>query len=147
MAYCTRQDIGREIGATDLAQTTDDVNGTTPDDTIINDKIAESTITINDYLRSRYALPITDTETLATLRAFCTTLTACKLYDRRLKMKMPEALLKTQEGVMKELEKIQQGRRKLSAQGAGEHGKRPGFYRSNATARCEVFSEERLSQY
>ena len=147
MPYCTATKVEAEMTTATLAQATDDVNGAVVNTAIVDEKIAEASSDIDDYLRERYALPVVDTETLKTLRSFCVTLSIYKLYDRRLKTKMPESLVRSRDMVMKELEKIQAGKRTLSALGAGENGKRPGFFRSNASKRCEVFSAERLSQY
>lgn len=147
--YCTLADIEAEMTAATLAQATDDTAGKVIIAAIVQEKIAESSADIDDYLRERYALPVssTETETLRTLKAFCITLTTFKLYDRRLRTKMPEALIKARDMVMRELEKIQNGKRTLSAQGAGKDGKRPSFFRSNGSRRCEEFSQELLSQY
>jgi phage gp36-like protein len=117
--YCTTADVVQEMSERLVAQSSDDVNGTSVNVAVVEDLIQKSTNDIDDYLRGRYALPIDilQTATLSTLRQFCTTLTICRLYARRLNGK--------------KLVKIQRGERILAASGAGEGAGRPGFYRSN----------------
>lgn len=124
--YCTVADIQQEIPAKELAQITNDGDGSTIDVSVVETAIVEATALIDTYLITRYPLPLS--EVPIAIRAYCRKLVKVELFRRRPKGRDPEELRLIRREVIMELEKLQAGTTTLDV---GTPETRPGFYVSN----------------
>lgn len=61
MTYATQTDLTERFGATELAQRTDRVNGTTIDTVVLGRALDDADSEIDGYLATRYSLPLPST--------------------------------------------------------------------------------------
>jgi phage gp36-like protein len=61
MTYATQTDLSDRFGATELAQRTNRVDGTTIDTVVLGRALADADAEIDGYLATRYTLPLAST--------------------------------------------------------------------------------------
>ena len=81
----------------------------------IDEDIALCEAEVNSFLRGRYVMPISDTDTKVLLRKYTRELLLEQAYLRQEGAEVPEDVTKRVEGVRSVLEKIANGKRRLGA--------------------------------
>ncbi|MRR56959.1 MAG: DUF1320 domain-containing protein [Deltaproteobacteria bacterium] len=141
MAYCTLADI--EAPNEDLIELTDDTDTGAVDQANVDKAIAHADELIDGYLRGRYTLPLDPVPGL--IRTLAAVITLRRLYGRRPRLKIPEALADDYKNALKLLENIQKGLVTLGAATPGEE--LPTDAVSQVKAPARIFTDELLETY
>lgn len=152
--YSSLSDIEKDIDRDLIIQLTNDENRSVedisfsdPSDPVIgriNEAISDADDEINGYLRSLYSLPL---ETVPKrIKKLSKGIAIYNIYKRRHRLDMPQSLIDDYKNMVRELEKMQQGKIQLeiemmtSVEGSGN-------LRSNKSSSDRIFSKDKLSSY
>lgn len=105
MAYSDKDDILLQIPEEDLAELTDDTDGSTVDDAIVDAMIAKADNQINSYCRGKNTLPF-DTDETPRVKDWSVSLAIWNLYKRRVDLAMPDAIETDHDDVITELKGV-----------------------------------------
>lgn len=108
--YCDIDDLLERLPEADLAQLTNDVDGTTIDEDKANAAIAKADETINGYLRGVLTLPLAQVPEI--LRHAGVALSIFNLYSRRMLSSgdgLPPVVTQERAAAIQDLERIQRG--------------------------------------
>lgn len=137
MAYAEKADIEKQVSSTTLAQLTDDTAGKTTDSKKISQAIENADETINSYLQSRYAVPLSEVPKF--IKSLSVDIAIFNLYSRRPEGEMPETVSIRYKNAIKFLESISAG--KLSAGGImGKKLLEAQRYETNKAKEHRIFS-------
>jgi phage gp36-like protein len=146
MSYCTLTDIEAVIQEADLIQLTDDGGLGVLDQAKVDAAIASAGDLIDGYLRGKYTLPIASVP--ETLKTIAVDISLYRLYERRLKLSMPESIQLSYKNAVALLAQIQQGKFSLGVAAAATPGHGPaGEISSNKTDASRVFTPDVLDQF
>lgn len=137
MPYCTKADIIKVLPEADLAQLTDDTNGTTVDDDIVTAQITKADNQINTYCRGKNDLPF-NTTTTPRVNDWSITLSIWNLYKRRVDLEMPEPVRVDHDDVITELKGVRDG--KILVNDPDSHANQATFYKGNGEDKPTLFS-------
>ncbi len=104
--YCTVQDIETAISATQLAQLSDDADGSVVDEAVVESIIRTNSDIIDDYLRGRYSLPLRNNHSV--IKQTCVDMVRYELCKRRTGV-LTESERKEYEISIKTLTNLQRG--------------------------------------
>lgn len=104
MTYAVKADLQKEIGDAELAQLTDRVNGTTIDDSVLNEALARADAEIDSYLATRYVLPFSSVP--VRLKGIAMDVTRYYLFDAR----APEIVVERYKAAVAWLKDVAAGR-------------------------------------
>ena len=148
MPYCNIEEIKNVIPEKELINLTVDVPTaqSVVDESRLNSVISFGDEVIDGYLRSRYALPLSQTPQL--IKSISVDIAVYRLYLRR-PQKMNETIENSYKNAIKLLEQIQKGLICLDIENAGSNETpiKTGFYRTNKTKADRVFSKEALKGF
>jgi phage gp36-like protein len=146
MTYCSISDIQNDIPAVELAALTDDTDGDTVNEAIVNSAIVYADTIIDGYLRSRYSLPLEEVPTL--LKTFSVDLVKHRLYSRRM-TEMPDSVKDSYKNTIKMLESIQAGKLTLGiiADSTDDQLTKTNKFITNKTTSDKVFSVDVLNGF
>jgi len=136
VAYSTQADIEKRIPAANVAQLTDDTNGTVTDAAVVTEAIALADALINSYLRGKHDVPLAIVPDL--VREWSVSLSIYNLYKRRLNLAIPETLSVDYKDTLKNLGLVRDN--KLMIDDAGSIANTAGFYKSNTSKQDEIFT-------
>jgi phage gp36-like protein len=140
MAYCTLANIIADaVPEKIIAQCSNDTDPNTVDATIVSNLIAEADEFIDDYLRDRYTLPLTNSH--ETIKRLSITITSYNLQRRR--GKVPELWQKSYDDAKATLLQLQQGKITLD-EGTTSADRPP---KLSVSARTQVFSDTILQAF
>jgi len=140
MAYCTLADIIADaVPEKIVAQCSNDTDPNTVDTTIVNNLIAEADEFIDDYLRDRYTLPLSNSH--ETIKRLSITITAYNLQRRR--GKVPELWQKSYDDAKATLLQLQQGKLTLD-EGTSSSDRPP---KISVSTKTQVFSDTVLGAF
>ena len=104
MAYCTQADIELEIPAAEVAQLSDDTNGTSTNSAIVTRAIANADTTINRYLRGKQTVVFSTVPD--SVRHWSVGLSIYNLYKRRIDLTIPDTITEEKEQIIDELKEV-----------------------------------------
>ena len=107
MAYCTIDDIEKQLSSATLIQLTSDNEQEEVNRTIVEEAIIYSSALIDGYLRGRYTLPL-DTR-FPLLRILAIDISIYRLYSRRVWDNIPDAIENAYNNAISTLRDIQKG--------------------------------------
>jgi len=143
--YCVLSDILSAVPDSEIARLTDDVQGKTINEDIVNDSITKADELINGYLRSRYDVPLTTPPAL--VKDLSVDLAIYFLYQRRFRTKMPEGMDNQYKAAIKTLEQTQKGFINLGVEANAQEGGQVGTYRTNKTSSSRLFNKDLLNRF
>lgn len=109
MAYSVEADIEKQLPSKDLAELTDDTNGTVIDSAIVTAMIAKADNQINSYCRGKNDLPFNTANTPRVLD-WSVGLAIWNLYKRRVDLSIPEAIETDHDDIIVELKGVRDGK-------------------------------------
>ncbi len=130
MAYCTKDDLLKQISDEILIQLTDDYDAGVVDDSIVADHIASADAEIDGYCGLRYTLPFSPVPTI--IKKLSVDITIYNLYGRR--ETVPESRSKDYDNAVKLLQNVAKGLVTLGADAPVE----------TSTDTVKVSSEDRV---
>ncbi|MCA0447639.1 MAG: DUF1320 domain-containing protein [Bacteroidetes bacterium] len=140
MAYTTQTDIEVLIPPDKLLELADDDNDGDVDAGILNPIIADVDGLIDGFCQAKYTVPFITVP--AIIKSISKDLTCFRLYQRKVLVETPEAVLSLQKNAMKLLEKIASGELAL-----GVTVPDTGVIRTNKTSDDRTFPKSVLDQY
>jgi phage gp36-like protein len=144
MPYCTLDDIKKSIPEANIVQLTDDTGTEVIDQTNVDKAISVADSIIDGYMRGRYSIPLSTVPEL--IKTIAIDIAIYKLYERRLKLEMPEAMMARYKNALKMLEQIQKGLIKLGIE-SPETGPGQGHYKTNKTTDDRLFNKSLLERF
>jgi phage gp36-like protein len=139
MAYCTLADIKQAITEKIAAQCSNDDDPTSVNETVVGDLILKADEFIDDYLRDRYTLPLSNTH--KTINELSIIITSFLLQARR--GKVPEFWQKRYDDAKATLLQLQQGKITLD-EGTTSADRPP---KLSVSTRTQVFTDSILGAY
>lgn len=139
MAYCTVANIKEAITEKIAAQCSNDSDPNTVDETIVNSLITEADEFIDDFLRDRYTLPLSNSH--ETIKRLSVTITSYNLQSRR--GRVPELWQKRYDDAKATLLQLQQG--KLSLDEGKTSADRPP--KISVSAKTQIFTDTYLGYF
>ena len=136
MAYSVQADILKRIPSEDVAQMTDDVNGTSINTDNLTEAIALADALINSYLRGKHTTPLSTVPPL--VREWSVTLSIYNLYQRRIDLGIPDNIEVGYDNVIKQLGLVRDN--KLMIDDAGSKANTAGYYKSKSTSSTRMFT-------
>lgn len=106
--YCSTVDINAAIPADDLVELTDDSHLGIADQVVIDQAIADAGELVDGFLRGRYTVPLDPVPGL--LKTVATDITVWRIYSRRVRLTLPEAIDARYKNALKLLDQIQAGK-------------------------------------
>lgn len=141
--YCTLTDITGAIPADDLIELTDDASTGAVNQAVIDLAIADAGELLDGYLRGRYSLPLVPAPGL--LKTLAVDVAVWRIYSRRVRLALPEAIDARYKNAIKLLEQIQSGKINL---GIGAIvTPQPASSGPQFSAPDRVFTRDTLSDY
>jgi phage gp36-like protein len=144
MPYCTFNDIKDQIPEANIIQLTDDEGFGVVNQARVDKAISTADSIIDGYLRGRYSLPLSTVPEL--IKTIAIDIAIFKLYERRLELEMPEAMMARYKNALKMLEQIQKGLIKLGIE-SPDTGPGQGHYKTNKTAGDRLFNKSLLERF
>jgi len=145
MDYCTRADIEAELTEAELIQLTDDmVPPVRVNSAVVTKAIADAGALIDGFL-GRYQLPLTVVPVL--VRNLAVDIAVYRLFVRRKKRGVPEAVKDAYADAMKRLEKIQTGAVSIGVTQAGDSAPAATDSGAQVIAAASVFGPETLEDF
>jgi len=152
VAYCTREDIEKDLPKADLIQLTDDEGAVTGEDDSdetqvelrVSEAIAKGDAVIDGYLRSRnVTLPLTSVPKL--INTLSVDLAIWGLYKRRISQEMPQTIADRYKNAINLLQQIQAG--KLGWGDGTTAPAVPAEYRTDMQKRDRLFPKRVLDKF
>ena len=145
MNYSSLSDILSTLSESEIARLTDDAQGKTVNQDIVNEAITKGDEFLNGYLRSRYSLPLSTVPAL--VKDISVELAIYNLFLRRYRTKMPESADSQYKATIKTLEQIQKGFINLGIEPKAQEGGQVGTFRTNKTSSDRLFSKDLLNGF
>ena len=127
MAYSTQADIEKRIPSTDLAELTNDTDGSSVVTANVDEAIALADALINSFLRGKHEVPLSTVPDL--IREFSVTISIYNLYQRRIDLSIPEVLQSGYKDALKQLGMVRDN--KLMIDDVGSVANTAGYYESS----------------
>ncbi len=143
--YCEYSDITASIPEAQIASLTDDTNGETVDEDIVNQAISSADELIDSYLRSRYGVPLTTVPLI--IKELSVELAIYNLYKRRFRTDIPEPIQENFKIQISILKQIQNGTMNLGIEKKALDGGQVGIYRTNKKAIDKTFNREMWDRF
>lgn len=137
LPYSVKSDILEQIPEIDLAQLTDDNNGTTVDESIVTARISKADTFINSYIRGKNTVP-GDPVATPQLQEWSVSLAIYFLYQRRTDLQMPSPISDDYKDVVSQLEGVRDG--KIVIADPTSFNNTSGMYKSNGAAKGKLFT-------
>jgi phage gp36-like protein len=137
VAYSTKADILKQLPEADLAQLTNDVDGSTVVDATVDAMIAKADNQINTYCRGKNDIPFNTTETPRVLD-WSVSLAIYNLYKRRVDLSIPDGVETDHDDVIDELKAVRDG--KIVVDDPDSVANTGGIYKGSGASQGKIFS-------
>lgn len=133
--YCTVQDIENAMSASEVANLSNDADGSVVDEAVVESIIGTNSDIINDYLRGRYYLPLRNNHSV--IKQTCIDMVRYELCKRR-SGALTDADRKEYENTIKTLTNLQRGIITLNESAVTESGGSVVSVKTRPSIMCKV---------
>jgi phage gp36-like protein len=142
--YVTKEDLVRRVGPHQLAELTNDTDGRSVDDVVLDRIIADVQAEVDSYLRHRYTLPF-DTAPAELTRIGCD-MALYYVMRRRTGIDVTQYRDLYKDAIA-DLERLQAGRKVLDSVSTTPGTSSPTFIRHNGKSDGRTFSDDLLNRF
>ena len=138
MAYSVKADILEQISETDLSQLSNDTDGSSVVDSVVDAMIEKADNQINSYLRGKQTAPLPLDPVPPRVKDWSVGLAIYNLYGRRVQLQMPEPVKTDHDDIMTELRGVRDG--KILIDDPNSPANTGSFYKASGASQGTTFT-------